>query len=137
MDHSVEQPAAEFSVIVGPNGTPQLHVKIRDKAIPIDITPKQAGELGQALLATSVIFAPNTPLPPVGYKVEKLHLPVAGYRAGTVNNHAWPVLDVVLHGGANFVLRFAAENADACGKDLQKVASLAHQNAQSSHPQQT
>jgi hypothetical protein len=124
MRENTATPGIAFTVEMSQTGEPQLHLKIRDKDIPVDITPTQAAALGQALLATSVLCSPNNPRPPNGLKIETCQLPLIGWRVGTMDDRSWPVLGLKLRGGAELAIRLMPKDAVECGQHLQRVAGL-------------
>lgn len=123
MDDTTVAPAVAFSVEMSQTGEPQLHVRVNDRDIPINISPAQAAVLGQALLATSVLCAPSNPQPPNGARIESCELPLAGWRVVTMDNQRWTVLGLKLHGEAELAIRMLPQDALECGQQLQQVAA--------------
>ena len=110
-----------FAVVMGASN-PQIRIQIGERSIPIAIPPEQAAELGIALLAASALCSPGHPRPPQGEVIQSAYMPVIEWQAGNLETARLPVLVATLLGGARIVLRFAVDQAAACGEDLKAIA---------------
>ncbi|MGU3537708.1 hypothetical protein [Methylobacterium sp. A54F] len=111
-----------FGVEMGAHA-PRIRITIGARAIPVEIEPAQAAELGVALLAASALCAPGNPRPPEGSAIRDAHLPVVQWQTGILNATGLPVLLPTLLGGAQLVLTFPPEQAAACAQALQAAAT--------------
>ena len=121
MREDVPPPKTTFAVVMGASD-PQICVQIGERSILIDIRSEQAAELGIALLAVSALCSPDHPRPPQGEVIHSAYMPVIEWQTGNLEAARLPVLVATLLGGARIVLRFAVDQAAACGADLKAIA---------------
>jgi hypothetical protein len=118
-------PAIAFSVSVGPNDMPRLNLRIADREFPFDLTPKQAGDLGQALLAAAVGYTSGGARPPVGTLVERCRLPVMKWATGLSMTNGLPLLRIHIPGDIELVFKLTPQSAADCGTSLSESAAQA------------
>ena len=117
-----DPPKIEYVVEIAPAESLRLKVRIRDREIPLTMSPEQAGLVGRALLAASVISRAGE-LPPEGTVIESCHFPVLRWGTGSSTNNGLPVLLVELPGGTQLTLQFDQQTALQCGAGLVRAGA--------------
>ena len=110
-----------FAVEVGPENRPVMKVRVKEKEIPLGLSPAQAGELGRALLAASAICSSPAPRPQ-GTRIDNCHFPVVKWATGRSQANGLLILVLETVGGTQLAFQFDRSNAEACATSLRTAA---------------